>query len=159
MICHLYILCLHKFSRYQCTDHPLGVPPLGWTDPCRLTFLYCVHHPPTLACSLCTPSRKIYKRTQRSSISHFSTYLSAAISHTTLLYSTTLMFLAVNKAILIFSASFFYEVIHNTNRHVFAWFIFYLHTPIASFHTIDHRDDERDWLCTWYAGLGKLTYW
>ncbi len=71
--CHLYILYLHKVLCYQCTDHPLGVPPFGWTDPCHLTFLYCVHRPPTLTCPLCTPSRKIYKKMQWSTISHLST--------------------------------------------------------------------------------------
>jgi hypothetical protein len=79
--CHLYILYLHKVLHYKCTDHPLGVPPFGWTDPCHLTFLCCVHQPPTLACPLCTPSHKIYKKMQRSTISHLSTYLSTAISH------------------------------------------------------------------------------
>jgi hypothetical protein len=74
--CHLYILYLHKISHYQCTYHPLGVPPFGWTNPFRLTFLCCVHQPPILACPLCTPSRKM----QRSTISHLSTYLSTAIS-------------------------------------------------------------------------------
>ena len=134
---------------------------LHLAEPIRVAWHSCTvfHQPLTLACSLRTPSWKIYKKRQKSTISHISTYFSAVISHAALLYSTTLMFLVVNKAILEFPASFFYEVIHNTNRHVSTWFIFYLHTPIASFHTIDHRDDERDWICTWHAGLGKLTYW
>ena len=68
---HLYIPYLYKVLHYQCTDHPLGVPPFGWTDLCHLTFLYCVHQPPTLACPLCTPSCKIYKKMQRSTISTY----------------------------------------------------------------------------------------
>ena len=104
---------------------------LHLAEPIRVAWHSCTvfHQPLTLACSLRTPSWKIYKKRQKSTISHISTYFSAVISHAALLYSTTLMFLVVNKAILEFPASFFYEVIHNTNRHVSTWFIFYLHTP------------------------------
>ena len=134
---------------------------LHLAEPIRVAWHSCTvfHQPLTLACSLRTPSWKIYKKRQKSTISHISTYFSAVISHAALLYSMTLMFLVVNKAIWEFAANFFCEVIQNNNRYVSTWFIFYLYTPIASFHKIDHRDDERDCIYTWHAGLGKLTYW
>jgi hypothetical protein len=125
-VTYTYILHLHKISRHQCTDihwvflHLAEPICVAWHS---CTVQLCSPTPNTGMLSLQSPSHKIYKKMQRSTISHLSTYLSAAISHAMLLYSTTLMFLAVNKAILQFSASFLYEVIHNTNHHVSTWFI------------------------------------
>jgi hypothetical protein len=51
----IYPFCIYIMSHVT-NDHPLGVPPFGWTNLSRLTFLYCVHQPPTLTCPPATKS-------------------------------------------------------------------------------------------------------
>ena len=82
-------------------------------------------------------------------------YLSTFIHHGTFLH-----FMAVKTGIWLF---FLYQYLPSNDERYHFMCLYdsfcSLDIPIVSIDMIDHRDDKRDWRCTWYARLGKLTYW